>query len=92
MYIVYRQVFQIPWILHFEPSLVASSLQSGVMSSMNDLPQMIPGHRDGTLRTLGLVPEYCRAACRTRCSFGTPRVVVWVRELLTRGITGVPHS
>ena len=33
-YIVYRKVFEVPYILHFEPSLDASSPRSDVMSAM----------------------------------------------------------
>jgi len=34
---VYRQVFQVPQILHFEPSLDALSLRSDVISSIKIL-------------------------------------------------------
>ena len=39
LYNVYRQVFQIPYILHFEPSLDALSLRSDVISSTKILFQ-----------------------------------------------------
>ena len=32
LYIVYRQVFQVPWFLYFEPFLDASSVRSEVTS------------------------------------------------------------
>ena len=37
LYIVYRQVCKVPWILRFEPSLDALSLQSDVISSIKIL-------------------------------------------------------
>ena len=37
LYIVYRQVFQVPQIFHFEPYLAALSLRSDVTSTMQIL-------------------------------------------------------
>ena len=41
LYIVYRQVFKVPYMLHFEPSLNALSLRSDVISSINILSQSL---------------------------------------------------
>ena len=35
--LVYRQVVEVPWILHFEPTLDAFSLRSDVISSIKNL-------------------------------------------------------
>ena len=53
MFIVYRQVFQVPQILHFAPSLNALSLRSDVISSLKNIPLCSVGGADGGPRAAG---------------------------------------
>jgi len=43
---VYRPVFQVPWIFHFEPSLDALILQSDVIRSIKILSMRGEGGRE----------------------------------------------
>ena len=53
--IVYRQVFEVPLILPFEPSMHTSSLRSNVISSMKIHSLLEQGLRDFLFQQLGML-------------------------------------